>query len=1653
MELAVPPYGQQRPVGKNSLQKFAVWKPQPGDKHSLWPPSIVSFEAWCAYTYYDHTKDDGGPHFQKLAHYMLVGNSNGTPTARSGEEKKVPGLVNGLSDKYISGYGKTPWQRGDLSVKEKENGVEVIKQAHLGQVAGKYPHMGGPSTYVTVNKSRQTASPPFEQTFTDQQWWSSLATVSAKPGTKNSFMFHLGLDVYARKDKGPCSAISNNVRTFATLSKRTDRDSEVLGCASLGNRLAAFFGLYHYPGCTTDAVNWTQDVTVEYKGKDTQFSVRMRLPNPNYEFEGGVSGPQLVCYEPLQKKAEEFDEASGIVAGGFPVPRLRTPKSPVLHEDNYGEWYTDITTNEQSFRARIAPFFGVQKEQPVTRALSRAMAAAFPGRYIAPEATPGHLGGFAPPSAIWLWPHGPTEGVKLGAVKYGKQAKDAGLPLASQYQRQPEWRVTPTQAAVAQAASNISELNSWKGAKQASLLKPFVVKKPLVRRAYVLGLEKNPERVKRVEELKAGEEDAEEEEDDAEDEEAPAPAPALQALQATRQKKAKTPAKQAPPPTDANVGVEADAARKEAPQEQDGDDPDDDTLQPQDKAADPVIEYAPQAFETGEAASLAAALTWTGESTNELLLEERALAASAGAAQALDNAAGKTALGDQVLPPGSRRRVRDNKLNAHWYSANYQPWPTRDLYSENKAEFEHKEVMDQAAVDKYKKDYGNVSNLFIRSQKLPKKLTGVEVKFGEALRGTTGKLLLDCRLTAFQKEDDDHKELDTAGIETFKRNMQRIVYVYHDTSGNLSTKLTTALKKKGMENGIWCFKQKGQKQVPLMEPRYEKPDGRKGEQEQRLPAVFNTACHTDLRDKTRCAVYDTDLFGGGTPVPDCDDDLLWVKSDMTVREWLQTPWHYQYLPYQPETSNFRDGETYCEGCNRCARPFFEFPNRYEHYWKSEKGTAHWPLKYWKFATQDVCEAPLPFNDERFWSGPQKAVVAQVGGFKPIPSPATSSEVNKKEEDAGYHNWQTFGFQLRDQVLAGERQLLKQRLDRSRTEGAVALNRTLADARIPFTFRKVINHAYDSERADVYKPIVQGKLTTDAALVRHGMKNYYLTRATKYGNVCKDCAAVLELAPGLYHKNTRTAASYSILREARHRDNKHNWWANLAALKVDGEEFDVDFIKTFKGKSDPVKFDKHMKVAQDYLFSRHCNIPTVTTDDGTVAQVTKLSGPADIYVQKRWDKPREGKAERWAKLESETIREAKDFFESLKSQIAANYVRVQGKTTREGVVTVAPQPALPLKLPAVSNMALYDLMHDVHNTMVSRHVYRQDPNAHIKKFDPDMVRIETRNFKATKGGKTYYNCLKVRTWQPTDVKKSKAKDADDNEYETGNTQLTRRAREDYKEVIYYANRKGEHGEDSETLGQWRGDAYVLNYENGKWVEPSRAPRKGWAVEQVRSMKQSRVFITYSLHRPVTSELEARLVMERMADAVRCLFSNDRYLCELLIFGQKLQTVENNAKLDTISQKQYVPITTTKKAGTIFYGSKEGGGSSYLHDTYETHIDSVSVDAGIEIGPTLHHPHFHLLLTLNHFSYVQLDYYKMKALLEQMFKGLKVGDNDFSHNDFYLQDAGGMPFYTDNENPYVDFRLYPTDNWQDVIAAYVRKNANPGIFESLRTRTGT
>ena len=64
------------------------------------------------------------------------------------------------------------------------------------------------------------------------------------------------------------------------------------------------------------------------------------------------------------------------------------------------------------------------------------------------------------------------------------------------------------------------------------------------------------------------------------------------------------------------------------------------------------------------------------------------------------------------------------------------------------------------------------------------------------------------------------------------------------------------------------------------------------------------------------------------------------------------------------------------------------------------------------------------------------------------------------------------------------------------------------------------------------------------------------------------------------------------------------------------------------------------------------------------------------------------------------------------------------------------------------------------------------------------------------------------------------------------------------------------------------------------------------------------------------------------------------------------------------------------------------NSYEYDTFDTHVDSVELDGGVEVGPKMGHPHFHVLLTLTHFTYLQFDYYTMKIFLEIMFKGLRT-----------------------------------------------------------------
>ena len=194
---------------------------------------------------------------------------------------------------------------------------------------------------------------------------------------------------------------------------------------------------------------------------------------------------------------------------------------------------------------------------------------------------------------------------------------------------------------------------------------------------------------------------------------------------------------------------------------------------------------------------------------------------------------------------------------------------------------------------------------------------------------------------------------------------------------------------------------------------------------------------------------------------------------------------------------------------------------------------------------------------------------------------------------------------------------------------------------------------------------------------------------------------------------------------------------------------------------------------------------------------------------------------------------------------------------------------------------------------------------------------------------------------------------------------------------------------------------------------------------------------------------------MANAIHELFGNDRWLSEMIVFGRMLKQFEvGGQNRDNVSSAMWGIIDSTKKADAMssFYGNtaveqkdKKKPSSvqtSYVFDTFETHIDKLEVDCGCEIGPKMGHPHFHLLLSISHFGYVQFDYFKMNTFLEIMFKGM---DTHHGWGDKFLLGNRKFRFYGDNENPYVDVKLYPQDNWREVLAAYVRKSAIPSIIE--------
>lgn len=1504
---------------------------------------VPSFEVWSAATCYDPTQPEGGKAFQAMMFWCLTDASTPNPNPNIGE-------VMFTNTGELASHMKQPKDRFTTGYKP-------------GNYAPKSLH---------VTTSTATSASPLSMTGEKLGWHSGDWTKKTKDKELNAakdlmigapvapagslFWYEsAGMSRGQKTNAGlkSCDAKGNSRQFKAPKvpkGSKTDQDGTAQrdGCMSFGNLLAAYFGLYYYPNCERDSYNWYHKQHI----CDTWYTIRMRLPNPAFEVEES------------SLRVNEMGE-SEILAGGFEFPALQ---GPVTCWDHLARREGDGT------RAMLSPWAGLpgtgtrredshpgdveQKkfgtrvreinwtELPERQTWVASMDA---WRKFLPKKFKGRM--FDRENAQQGMNY--VEGKQLGGLAFGWCFPTA-LFL---YPHSGKGYDSTGKGRVKEIPADQERYQPWPTWRTPDGWRefPYTVfdakKRPLV--------------------------------------DALEPEPVDKEAWALRLRPAvQTPAaKQV-----AQVTGTVKAARKPRKGKQlpVPDEPEK-TLHAGEQSSDPVQVSSEQVEQ--DTADQLHQIDTKDTGPDELFseyLENDAVGTK------YDEVAGDLSkITDELqkkkaippLPAGHARREKDSKGNAHFFSLQFSPWPPDDVYEKPEHGFRTDRAMNAAEVAEYERLYGSKANLLLRTTKAGH-VDFVEGRYGLE-REFKGERILDMKLSSYRRKD-----LPPELKEMFRKNMRRIVSIYWDDSGHLANRISPDQKRRGMLKGMWMCKKPAKQEIHEVQYEHSKACKRI------LGPVFTkeppeegaTTRRGQLAEIWRKEDFEYNVNG--------------IVSEMTVLCWLQSPWHYEYLPYQPMSSVFKDGETYCVGCTRCSRPFYEYEHHYAPYFLSEDKTLHWVNQYWFVGNNvDKREAPQPFHDERFWM-PGKA-----NGWRPATATNGPDAVDQVFEADGYHNWPTYAFALgRTKDLEREWNLRK---DNPKLEH---LKKALQTKRL-WTFRQYINHMWDKDKAEGkgYDELIQGAVRPNAK-VAYGMEGYKLMRSVKYGNVCRDCMATLDLAPGQYHRTGRVVSDLQLIKGGKVTPGQmqlDTWWLQLKDTKLtDGTTFDPwyiyahttlgskrfvydelglnddtkrqDLLKTsgwarykrmFEVKSNK-EIDRRLQLHMDAVAALS-NQKACKLQDATGQQVTKVVKPPEVYVQKVWD----ADSSMWQQKDSEQMEAATRLLDQLMEFLDGK----RGRLTLTNDWRTA---------------AVRDAITDVHYTMSHLAAYKRDVAA--PQFDPDMTRFEDRGGAKLKIHQVVKPKVKVRRYR----------------------EGSKVARTTYTDEV---TRDWEY--------EWEGDMYVQGSADGK------IPAHPEHRYQTRPMTQSRLFITYSLHRRVDSELEARKVLEKMADAVRCLFGNDQELCKILVFGMKLE----ERTMDAVSRKMYVPIERARKEDTVFYGGDKL--NSYMYDTYESHVESVTVDVGVEIGPTLHHPHFHALLTVNHWSYVQVDTFKMKALFEQMFKGT----HRYYGDQFTLIDGSGRPFYTDNENPYINIKVYPTDNWASVIAGYMRKGGERETMLALRART--
>jgi hypothetical protein len=639
----------------------------------------------------------------------------------------------------------------------------------------------------------------------------------------------------------------------------------------------------------------------------------------------------------------------------------------------------------------------------------------------------------------------------------------------------------------------------------------------------------------------------------------------------------------------------------------------------------------------------------------------------------------------------------------------------------------------------------------------------------------------------------------------------------------------------------------------------------------------------------------------------------------------------------------------------------------------------------------------------------------------------------------------------------------------------------------------------------YDAITQGCMSMRAKC-HFGMQNLKLQRSHKYGNLCRDCMRILTLAPGLLRRNVsytfNMGGDLKIVSDPKTDFAKPSaWWDQLIketgqhAVDINALHMDPKRVRAM----DPARKAEHdarVQKAGEAIKAHFMNHHWKWTTDSMEEKPVTLIDPPTISTQPGpyRDPPKAAafaEGEGGSAVVDETlaaIRRAMDTKQpiSVKDQSSEtfqmmlrtiqqrferdhafytptkvrqfdgtilrieyrNVVVIVWKTEQEGV-THGPLDGGDPKTITPANMVAFDEKEFGEMTVERIKKIR----AHLHKIgDPD--KDDGRDHVMSR------NCLVTRMYNPNSImadavlQKLYRIPVGHKERQTQAWQdAVKKAKLDlgggapYTVDIHFASvshsNNGAYNVSHPVGGEsmWRGDKWLLQLTNMEGND-----------RQIRYMRQSRLLITYSLHRPILNDMQGRAVLEKMNDAVTTLFGNDRWLAQLLVFGQYIQ--KKSTGKDGLSNSEFVLIKKTNKVAQQenFYGSSND--SSYTSDRYSSHINRVGVFGGVEIGPIRKHPHFHVMLSIEHFSYVQIDYFKMKAYLEIMFRGVETPHG--WGETYKLPTLDNLTdYYGDNENPYVDIQVYPQDNWRDILEAYVsgQKGPSNGTLVELMAQRGT